>query len=58
MTKLDSNEIADFRTEFLNTARLRNTQNAVVENGIKNSIINQSDVEKYNFSRRHTSLIR
>ena len=42
MVQIDNEDLKQVRSEFLDTAKYRNTQNAVMKNGIKKSITNQS----------------
>ena len=42
MVQIDNEDLKQVRSEFLDTAKYRNTQNAVMKNVIKKSITNQS----------------
>lgn len=41
MVQIDNEDLKQVRSEFLDTPKYRNTQNAVMKNGIKKSITNQ-----------------
>ena len=46
---LNPEDLSTIRTDFLGEEKYRNTQNAVMKNGIKKSITNQSAIEKHPF---------
>lgn len=48
--KIDIENLKRIRTDFLKESKFRNTQNAVMENGIKKSIMNQSAAAKKPFA--------
>lgn len=47
--QLDPEDLKTMRSDFLENEKYRNTQNAVMKNGIKKSITNQSEIEKHPF---------
>ena len=49
MVQIDNEDLKQVRSEFLDTAKYRNTQNAVMKNGIKKSITNQSEINSHPF---------
>ena len=49
MVQIDNEDLKQFRSEFLDTPKYRNTQNAVMKNGIKKSIKNQSEINSHPF---------
>ena len=49
MVQIDNEDLKQVRSEFLDTPKYRNTQNAVMKNGIKKSITNQSVVNSAPF---------
>lgn len=49
MVQIDNEDLKQFRSEFLDTPKYRNTQNAVMKNGIKKSITNQSEINSHPF---------
>lgn len=46
---LDPEDLKQMRSDFLENDKYRNTQNAVLQNGIKKSITNKSVIEKHPF---------
>ena len=49
MVQIDNKNLKQIRSEFLDTSKYRNTQNAVMKNGIKKSITNQSEINSHPF---------
>lgn len=49
MVQIDNEDLKQVRSEFLDTSKYRNTQNAVMKNGIKKSITNQSEINSHPF---------
>lgn len=49
MVQIDNEDLKQVRSEFLDTPKYRNTQNAVMKNGIKKSITNQSEINSHPF---------
>lgn len=49
MVQIDNEDLKQVRSEFLDTPKYRNTQNAVMKNGIKKSITNQSVINSQPF---------
>lgn len=49
MVQIDNEDLKQVRSEFLDTQKYRNTQNAVMKNGIKKSITNQSEINSHPF---------
>ena len=49
MVQIDNEDLKQVRSEFLDTPKYRNTQNAVMKNGIKKSITNQSEINSHSF---------
>ena len=49
MVQIDNEDLKQVRSEFLDTAKYRNTQNAVMKNSIKKSITNQSEINSHPF---------
>ncbi|WP_035429833.1 C1 family peptidase [Lactobacillus paragasseri] len=47
--QIDNEDLKQVRSEFLDTPKYRNTQNAVMKNGIKKSITNQSVINSQPF---------
>lgn len=49
MVQIDNEDLKQVRSELLDTSKYRNTQNAVMKNGIKKSITNQSEINSHPF---------
>ena len=50
MSEINPADLKPIRSDFLDTARFRNTQNAVMKNGIKKSITNERPIENNSFA--------
>ena len=50
MSEINPTDLKTIRSDFLDTQRLRITQNAVMKNGIKKAITNERAIENSSFN--------